>query len=222
MRLKLRRSEILLILGFWVVGCALLGGVFYFALNQNQPTSISDTQTGFTPQATITVLHSQMTAKTLEEQAVDKALRWNSDAELVSVTSNWENATVDSIGSPSRWVYRFYSPSNQRLFLVTITPQGEVIGTSHAERIRNEPTPVPPSEWTTDSLNAINIWLNHNGHVMLENLSGVLVVAQLQQLSRNSPITWTVSGYHPPSKNYHTVFIDAKSGEILNIETSLR
>ncbi|MFQ5575384.1 MAG: hypothetical protein ACE5G8_00170, partial [Anaerolineae bacterium] len=64
MKLKLRRRDVILIAGFWIIGCALLGVVFYFTALQ---TGSTPSATGGTvPQATYTLAFNQITAKTLQ------------------------------------------------------------------------------------------------------------------------------------------------------------
>lgn len=224
MNLRLKRSEILLIAGFWLVGCALLSIVFYYALQQGQPPeSLTLSNQGtYVPQAAHTLEHTRVTARSLEDLATSKALSWNSDAALVGVVSNWEEARLGSVGQPSAWTYRYYSPSNRRVFFVTVTPEGDVTGTSHAERIYSAPHIIDREGWQVDSATAVNIWINHTGAEMLNRLSDNLVVAKLATPRQNEPLTWTVSGYDLVTKNYHTIFINAATGEIMNIKSTLR
>ncbi len=221
MKFKLRRSDIILILGFWLIGLALLGIVFYLAWQQRTPaTPIQNLY--FVPQATHTMVHIGQTAKTEMQAALVKAQAWHEDAQLVSVTSSWNQVTLHELGQPSRWRYRFYSPSQKRFFFVTVNPDQSLFGLSHAERLRNAAPPEPIVVWELDSLTALNIWVNHGGAIMLNHLSDLQVVAQLQDQNEDNPLTWTVAGYEPTTKHYHTVVVDALTGEILDVKSSLR
>jgi hypothetical protein len=221
MKLKLRRRELFLIAAFWLVGCALLGGVFYFGVWQGSAPAAPANR--LRPQATFTVTYTQGTAQSSQEVAFNRARQvWQEDAQLVAVMSTWEKTDLELLGQPSAWTYRFYSPSARRMFFVTVTPAGELIGTLHGERLYNQPQAVPPEKWLMDSPEALSAWLNYGGATMLAAMPGIQVVAQLQVRSQDSPLTWTVAGYDRVSQNYHSIFIDAQKKEVLRIESSLQ
>lgn len=221
MKLKLKRRDLILIGSFWLVGCALMLAVIYFGVLQGQP------QTGaahaLRPQATFTVVYNQVTARKFQEMATERARTiWRDDAQLMAVMSTWENTELNQVGQPSSWTYRFYSPGARRMFFVTVTEAGELIGTLHGEYMYNQPQTVSPEAWVMDSPEAISSWLNYGGATMLAAMPGIQVVAQLQVRNEDSPLTWTVAGYDKVSQNYHTIFIDAQSKEVLRIESSLQ
>ena len=175
------------------------------------------------PQATFTVVYNQVTARSTQSLAAEQARRiWRADAQLMAVMSTWESTQLNEVGQPSTWTYRFYSPSARRMFFVTVTPTGELIGTLHGEYMYNEPEVIPIEQWAVDSPEAINIWLNYGGATMLAAMPGIQVVAQLQVRNKDSPLTWTVAGYDRASQNYHSIFIDAQNKEVLQIESSLQ
>lgn len=219
MKLNLRPRDYILIASFWLVGCTLLTVVVYFGVWQTRPGP----EDAFRPQATFTVAYNEVTAQSAQLQALQQAQSiWSEDAELQAVVSTWDKTALNEVGKPSDWTYRFYSPSQRRMFFVTITPQGEVIGTLHGERIYTRPPLVSIEDWIVDSPEAISLWLNHGGATMLGAMPGIQIVAQLQVNNEESPLTWTVVGYDRISQNYHSIFIDAKNSEILQIESSLQ
>ena len=221
MRFNLRRRDIFLIGSLWLIGIMLLGLAFYFGVRQGNASTSAEIV--FTPETNVTVVYTDFTAQTSQVRALEHARQiWTEDAELMAVSSTWEQTDMNQVGQPSPWTYRFYSPSQRRLFFVTVTPEGEIIGTLHGEILYKNPPWIPLEDWSIDSSEAINIWLNHGGATMLEGIPGIQVVAQLQVRSEDSPLTWTVAGYDRVSQNYHTVFIDAKRREVLQIESSLR
>lgn len=221
MKLNLRRRDILLIGGFWLVGCALLATVFYFGVWQSQPESTE--RLPLRPQATFTVVYNEVTAKNWQDEAYEYATsRWRDDAELMAITSTWTQTELHAVGQPTAWTYRFYSPGAKRMFFVTITPDGEVIGTLHTERPYKTPAFIAPNTWQIDSPQAISAWLNFGGSTMLAAMPGIQVVAQLQVKQSESPPIWIVAGYDQVTQNYLSVLIDANNSEILNVETSLQ
>lgn len=223
MKLKLRRSDIILILGFWIIGCALLGTVGYFILYPGiAPPPAPPGKTIIAPQATVTVVFTQVTAKTMQSAAQAKLSQWAADAQLFAVTATWENAALDSVGEPTFWTYRYYSPSRKRFFFITVGADGSVMGTTHGERIYDAPYPIPADDWVVDSPAAVNTWLNYGGIALVSAAPNLQVVAQLQVNEPNAPLQWTVAGYDKTTKMYHTVFIDARSGKVTKITSSLQ
>ncbi len=223
MKFKLRRSDIILIVGFWIIGCALLGTVGYFILSPGiTPRNSAPGEAVIAPQATVTVTFSQVTAKNMQAAAQAKLSQWAADAQLFAVTGTWEDATVDAVGSPTFWTYRYYSPSRKRFFFITVNPDGSVMGTLHGERIYTTPYAVPAENWAIDSPAAVNTWLNYGGLSLISAIPGIQVVAQLQISEPNTPLQWTVAGYDKTTKMYHTVFIDAQTGAVTKIVSSLQ
>jgi len=227
MKFKLQRRDIILILGFWLIGCALLGIVGYFILYPDitAPTTIPQaqaTQAVIVPQATVTVTHFEFTAKGAQPLTQEKLSQWEKDAHLIAVVSTWEKTSLDSVGQATAWTYRYYSPSQKRLFFITVSPDGSVMGTSHGERIYNAPYSIPAEMWSIDSPQALNIWLNYGGEAMLSALKDIQVVAQLEVPNPDAPLQWVVAGYDPDSQNYHTVFINAQSAKVEKIVSSLK
>lgn len=225
MKFNLRRRDIILIVGFWVVGCALLGTVGYFILSPgiiSAPPAPLPAPANLAPQATVTVTYSQVTAKNMQPATQGKLSQWAADAQLFAIAATWENTTLNSVGEPTYWTYRYYSPSQQRFFFITVNPDGSVMGTTHGERIYNPPSTISPQDWEIDSVEAVNIWLNYGGEAMMTAIPSVQVVAQLQVSEPEAPLQWTVAGYDPDTKTFHTVFIDAHTGNVTNIATSLR
>ncbi len=223
MKFKLRRSDIILIAGFWIIGCALLGTVGYFILYPGiTPSPAAPADAIIAPQATVTVVFTQVTAKTMQAAAQQKLSQWATDAQLFAVTATWENATLDTVGEPTFWTYRYYSPSRKRFFFVTVGTDGSVMGTTHGERIYNAPYPLPTENWTVDSPAAVNTWLNYGGTALISGIPEIQVVAQLQVSEPGAPLQWTVAGYDKNTKLYHTVFIDANTGKVTNIASNLQ
>ncbi len=223
MKLKLRRSDIILILGFWIIGCALLGTVGYFILYPGiAPPPAPPADAIIAPQATVTVVFTQVTAKTMQAAAQTKLSQWATDAQLFAVTATWDNTTLTEVGEPTFWTYRYYSPSRKRFFFITVGTDGSVMGTTHGERIYNAPYPIPAENWMVDSPAAVNTWLNYGGIALVSASPNIQVVAQLHVNEPNSPLQWTVAGYDKTTKMYHTVFIDARTGKVTKITSSLQ
>jgi len=203
------------------VGCALLAAVAYYAFRLQQPPAPPPAGV-IAPQATFTVVPSQVTAKSMQAFTRDTLALWAADAQFYTVAATWDGVELEQVGQPATWTYRYYSSEQKRLFFITISPQGQITPTSHGERVYHPPQPIVMADWVVDSPQAVNIWLNYGGAAMLAALPGIQVVAQLQIPEPGKPLTWTVAGYDRISNHYHTVFINAKTGKVLNIVSSLR
>lgn len=227
MKFKLQRRDIILIVGFWIIGCALLGIVAYFVLYPDiaSPVNVPQaqaTQAVIVPQATVTVTHFEFTAKGVQPLTQEKLSQWEQDAQLIAVVSTWEKSDIENVGQAAAWTYRYYSPSQKRLFFITVNPDGSVMGTPHGEKIYNAPYAIPTETWAVDSPQALNIWLNYGGEAMLSALKNIQVVAQLEIPNADDPLQWVVAGYDSETQNYHTVFINAQSAKIEKIVSSLK
>ncbi len=219
MKFNLRRRDIILIVGFWLVGCALLSVIFYFVVFPSAPSPPKNRV--IAPQATYTLAYTQVTAKSMQPATQSKLAQWATDAKLFAVAATWDKTQLEAVGQPTTWTYRYYSPSQRRFYFVTVNPNGEVTGTSHGERIYNAPQRISVEDWKVDSSEAVNTWLNYGGAAMLSAMPGIQVVAQLQISEPTAPLTWAVAGYDRISKHYHTVFIDARTGKVTQIVSSL-
>lgn len=194
--------------------------VFYYAYLQVGPPA--PPQPKFIPQATHTLVHTDITAKSVLPRAKSKIAMWQEDAQLYAISATWEEITLDTVGQAAPWVYRYYSPRQKRIYFVTVNPtNGEIIGTSHGERVYNAPQPIPIEEWTIDSAEALNVWLNQGGAAMLTATPKMYVLVQLHVRVPDAPLAWTVAGFDEVSGNYHTVFVHATTGEVIDIKSSL-
>jgi uncharacterized iron-regulated membrane protein len=221
MKLKLSRREILYLLVGWLLVCmALMVGVYWF-VQRNGPTALPVAEAGPpVPQATYTVEISSRTARELLPLAQDKANFWQADSQLVSATANWEEMSINLIGKPVAWTFRFYSPGVKRYYFVTVQADGRADGVSHGEPARRDPQLVVVDQWAVDSPQALNLWLNYGGSQMLTDTPGIRVVAQLKAPNEpDAPPTWTVAGYDSQGEAYHTVFINAQSGEVFDTKS---
>jgi len=220
MKLGLSRREISILLVGWLFVCLGLVGVLYWFVQRGSSDSLAVSTPSVGPQATYTVEFTGQTAKDLLPLAQNQATFWQADAQLVSVTARWEKAALKVVGQPTTWTFRFYSPGLRRYYFVTVQAEGQVAGVSHGELVRRAPALLVLDQWVVDSPEAINLWLNYGGIQMLTEMPGIQVVAQLSTPNTpGSSPTWTVAGYDSASDSYHTVFINAQSGEVLKVKS---
>lgn len=219
MKIKLSRREIIIIAAFWLVGCLLMGVVAYLIVYQTPAGPGAGSVTA--PQATYTLTHTQITAKSMYPATAGTLSLWADDAQLYSVTATWPKTELNMVGEAAAWTYRYYSPEQKRLFFITVNPDGVATGTSHGERVYNAPLSVPAEAWQVDSSTALNTWLNYGGAAMLAAMPGTQVVIQLQVSTPAEPLTWTIAGFDQVTKQYHTVSVNAQNGKVIKIASSL-
>lgn len=209
-RIPIRRRDILILVGFWVAGCAvvaLLIGLFYA---NSSPQTVTQPE----PVATYTVQFTADTAKSAYVQALAKGQDWSDDVKLVALSTRWNNATIDVLGQANSWDFRFYSPGRERIYFVVITPEDKILGQAHFKKLRQSPYLVNPSEWEIDSDEALGIWLNNGGGPFLEAYPENQVEIMLRQTNRG-PV-WEVIGISADQSQLFYVPISATSGVILN------
>ena len=208
--MKLRARELVLLIVGWLFAAAVLVVlVLVFRSQVSESTGVPQ------PVATHTVVYTQVTARSQYPTAEATALAWQPDAQLVSLTATWRETAVNLVGSPIEWVFRFYSPSRQHYYFVTIAPDGRVQGVEHARPVDLPPPLIPGDAWQVDSVAALATWLDYGGGAMLGANPGIEVSAQLNVPTPGGDPTWAVVGFDPGSNDFLTVMIHADSGEVL-------
>jgi hypothetical protein len=223
MRFKLKRRDVIILLAGWLFAClAILGFLYLYVQRQSAggPLPGDVARPSLEPQATYTVEYTSHTARELFAAARDRAAAWQADAQPVAVTATWNKTAVNLVGQPTIWTFRFYSPGLSRYYFVTVQADGQADGISHGERVRKAPRLLALDRWAVDSPQAINLWLNHGGSQMLLSTPGIQVVAQLSMPNTPGQVpTWTVAAYDSRDDRYHTVFINAQSGQVLQVKS---
>ncbi len=186
---SLRRRDILILLTFWLSAVCVIGLALMFFLaresTRNQSPRVYHLQTG------------PVTALNLFPVARQAAATWESDVQFVSASTTWTHASLTQLEQPVEWIYRFYSPGQQRIVFVIVTPDQRVIVRPHLPKIRRELRIINPSDWQVDSPTAIIAWLNEGGGDWLAQSAERVVSAQLTlNLAENRP-EWTISGLNP-------------------------
>lgn len=136
----------------------------------------------------------EITARTLFPLAQQAAQAWAGDVLFVSASATWEQSSVATLAQPVDWVYRFYSPGQQRMILVLVSPAKQVVVQPHLAKVKHEQRLVVPQAWQVDSPAALQVWLNQEGWGWLEQHPEATVSVKLtQDLTTQSPV-WLISG----------------------------
>jgi hypothetical protein len=139
----------------------------------------------------------QVTARNLYPIAEAAAQEWEADTLFVSASATWTNASIAEFEQPVDWVYRFYSPGQQRILFVIVTGEQQVIVQPHIDSVRRELRLIDPDTWQVDSPDAIIGWLNNGGGPWLQQASSRVVSAQLAfDIAENRP-RWSISALNP-------------------------
>jgi len=219
--MKLRRRDLLWLGTIWGL-VAVLIAIALLALRDiaRQPVGAVAAPTR-APTPTLELIYtpvpSDITARTLYPLALEKAMGWREDVQLVSVRGSWEQTAINLVGRPIEWVYRFYSPSSRLLYFVTVTPDGQVGGTQHLRPVSQAPPILPVDAWQVDSPAALTNWLNSGGGQFLGSHPGSQVVAQLSVRSVGAAPQWTVVGYDRAAEAYLVVSVQAATGETATV-----
>jgi hypothetical protein len=183
---SLKRRDLLILIAFWltcVCVVALLIGFFVLRRSDiSQPPLLYELKAG------------NISALKLYPPAQTAALAWESDVQFISASATWEHATLSRLEEPAEWVYRFYSPSLQRIVFVVVSPDQKVIVRPHLDKVRREQRVIDSTGWRMDSPAAITEWLNHGGGGWLKLAPNAMVSAQLTFDSTESAPAWIVSG----------------------------
>ncbi len=208
-----RRDWIILLAAWLVVAAGLIGGII---LLQSRSESISSLPTVQPPAvvATFTVEYAEVTARRLYPLAEAKAKEWQPDVKLAGVSAAWPQTALNLVGKPVPWQYRFYSPSQNWLYFVSVTPDGQVSGSPHFRSESRPPATFSADAWQIDSVQALAAWLDSGGGRFLGQNPGEQVIAQLGLDPARGRLEWSVAGLDATGQKYWMAVIDAGSGQV--------
>lgn len=168
------------------------------------------------PAPTHTVTYVQVTGLTQYPLAEAAASGWAADARLVSANADWPQViSLDQIGTPTEWTYRFYSPEKKRLFFAIVSPAGQVQTIEHAIEVTLPPRTLDLETWSVDSPAALAIWLDYGGSQLLRTNPGLELVIQLRSIGATSRPVWMVVGLDERTQNVHVTAVDAGEGAVV-------
>lgn len=154
-----------------------------------------------------------LTARQSFAPAAELAAQWQEDARLAAVSCH-RSAVGTQLGGEVEWAFQFFSPSTQRLALITVA--GEV-----ARMVRESMTPytVPTfstEEWRVDSEQALQTWWSHGGGGMVARRPDTDLAMQLRVPDGGGgPPIWIVVGLVGGTETVFTVVVNATSGALV-------
>ncbi len=206
---SLRRRDIIVLGGFWgSIVCVMLIMLTFFILRQSEISK-----------PVYTIETNQTSALNLYPLAQQAAVEWLGDVQFISTSAVWDGSTLvevqqpidwfKQLEQPTEWVYRFYSPSVQRILFVIVTPDQTVIIRPHISKVRRETRVIEPEQWQVDSPKAISFWLNNQGAAWLGQVTTPIISLQLTMDAENQTPIWTITGLNPD--NGQSVFYTVKA-----------
>ncbi len=156
---------------------------------------------------------SGVTAQESFDPAIKLAAQWQKDAHLAAVSGQWSKVGLQQ-RDEIEWAFQFFSPSTQRMALVTVT--GET-----ARLVRESLSPYKMStfsikEWRVDSDQALQTWWASGGSTLVKQRPDTTLVMQLRisEGDDDAPV-WMMSGFVSGMENALTVMVNASDGALV-------
>jgi hypothetical protein len=216
---KIRRRDIILLIGLTAFACFSLITVGLLILRYSS-TEVEATAPANQPRPipTHVIPYTQVTGLGQFKPAQAEALAWAEDALLVSASANWPGVTsMEQVGQPGPWTYRFYSPAKQRLFISRVTPDNQVHSIEHVVPVTLPPQTLDTGTWLIDSPAALGYWLDLGGAEMLRTNPGLELLIQLRSVGSQPQPVWMVVGSDDRTQDIHIVVVDAGEGFIVPV-----
>lgn len=222
---RVRRQDLILLVGALSLACLALIVVAAVVLRyQSAPAAVAMPGPATAaaaiprPQPTYTVVYQEYTGLGQFTPARSQALSWASDAQLVAATASWSGVTsLDQVGAPGQWTYRFYSPAKQRLYIVKVEPDGRAQGVEHRTPVTLPPPVLAADTWTIDSPAALAIWLDYGGAELLRRNPGLEVLVQLRSFKDFPAPVWMIVGSDRRTQDTLVVVVDAAQGAVVSL-----
>ena len=156
---------------------------------------------------------SRVTARQAFAPAAELAAQWQEDARMAAVSGRW-SAVGAQAGGQVVWASQFFSPSTQRLALITVAD-----GTARMVREGVSPFVVPTfssQEWRVDSDRALWTWWDHGGEDLVAQHPEADLAMQLRVPDEGGgqPV-WTVVGSVAGTETAFTVMMNAIDGALV-------
>jgi len=153
------------------------------------------------------------TARQALAPAAELAAQWQEDARLTAVSCQWLVVGMRP-GGEAEWAFQFFSPSTQRLALITVAS-----GAAHKVRESPSPYAVPTfstEEWRVDSDRALQVWVENGGGDWLARRPDTDLAMQLRIPDGGSeqPV-WIVVGLIISTDDTLTVVMNATDGALV-------
>jgi len=162
------------------------------------------------PPPVVEVVDGGVTARQAFASAAESAAQWQEDAGPATISCHRPAVGVQ-LGGEVEWAFQFFSPSTQRLALITVAG-----GAARMVRESVSPYTVPTfstEEWRVDSDQALQTWWKHGGGSLVARRPDTDLAMELRMPEGGGehPV-WTVVGLVAGTETAFTVVVDATDG----------
>jgi hypothetical protein len=146
------------------------------------------------------------------EKAQTWAVRWQADAELVSIVTRWQLAGGDRL-TPYRpsWSFGFYSPALSELQILTVDQAG--VQPVRQVSVSKAPAPID-ADWSLDSGDLLFTFMANGGEEFVREHAHVNLHFRLSGQDGERPI-WYLSAIDPKARQSFVVGVDALSRQVV-------
>ncbi len=144
-----------------------------------------------------------------------EAVLWHEDAQLLNATATWASGTTLENFMPNNavWAYAFYSPSSDRVALISVTEETQI----YPDQPANEAVhPIAPGAWQMDSVELVELLMNNGGKQFLQSNGRSALTLSLGK--NQNRIEWLADLISDETGAFLSIVTDANSGEILLLE----
>jgi len=156
----------------------------------------------------------RMTAKNAHQVAEPIALKWASDAQLISLSATWDRGQVFQSGEGD-WSLLYYSQANNATASISVYDgQATMIAAHGISRVIDIP---PGSKWHIDSETAIDLLEAAGGNEFLRAQPDATVTMSLD-FTRDT--TWRVRFIDQMSRRVFSAMVSIDEGQITEVQQS--
>jgi len=154
-----------------------------------------------------------VTARQALAPAAELAAQWQKDAGLAAASCTRPAAGMQPQGEVE-WAFQFFSPSTQRLALIMVTG-GEPLMVRESLSPYAMPT-FSTGQWPVDSDQALQVWLDRGGNIVVERRPDVDLAMQLRMSDEEGEYpVWVVAGVVAGGESVFIVTVNATNGMVV-------
>jgi hypothetical protein len=159
----------------------------------------------------------EMELRDAYKQALNAALGWQSDVQIVGVTTSWRLSGGDTLSlNRPVWSFNFYSPGARLMQLVTMDEWVAAFGPQQTASV--VPQPVMP-DWDLNSDELLLLFLSYGGEAFMKAHPGANIHLQLKADETGRSV-WAITAVDPVLRDSLLVRVDARTRRIVPSETA--
>lgn len=194
----------------WVVIIGLLGfilvvfGILLFQLQVPEQQA--------TPPPPAFLLEQEAQARMMLPIAEEEAQKWQTDAQLSSIGTVWDDLGPGGILKRDRWTFEFFSPSQGQMAIIRVADgEADLLRTT---LLPNRLTALPQDQWLIDSTQALQTWWERGGGEFVRQHTHVAISLKLRTEPKGTRPLWVVAG--SSSGQHWVVQVDSSNGLVVD------